>query len=64
MKQVAGNIKRIRNERGLTQQGLADKAKINRVYLAQLEGQARTPSLAMLGRLAKALKVKAGALLE
>jgi len=64
MKRVAENVKRIRNERGLTQQAMADKAKIHRVYLAQIEGATRAPSLEMLERLAKALKVKVGALVE
>jgi transcriptional regulator with XRE-family HTH domain len=64
MERVAANVKRIRTVRGLTQQALADKAKIHRVYLAQIEGGARAPSLEMLERLAKALKVKAGELLE
>jgi transcriptional regulator with XRE-family HTH domain len=64
MKRVAENVKRIRNERNVTQQALADKAKIHRVYLAQIEGATRAPSLQMLEKLAKALKVKAGALLE
>ncbi len=61
---VAANVKRIRNERRLTQQTLADKAKIHRVYLAQIEGATRAPSLEMLERLAKALKVKVGNLLD
>jgi transcriptional regulator with XRE-family HTH domain len=64
MERVAENVMRIRNERGLTQQTLADRAKIHRVYLAQIEGATRAPSLEMLDRLAKALKVKPGKLLE
>ncbi len=62
-------LKRIRQEKGLTQDALAKKAGISRVYLAQLEGSAkkppiRTPSMATLERLAKALKVKVGDLLK
>ncbi len=64
MERVAGNVKRIRNEHGVTQQALADRAKIHRVYLAQIEGATRAPSLEMLERLAKALKVKVAELLE
>ena len=64
MKRVAGNVKRVRTDRGLSQQALADKVKIHRVYLAQIEGATRAPSLEMLERLAKALKVKVGELLE
>jgi len=64
MARVAANVKRIRNERRLTQQTLADKARIHRVYLAQIEGATRAPSLEMLERLAKALRVKVGELLK
>lgn len=57
-------VKRWRLKRGLTQQALADKIGIHRVYLAQLEAGARTPSLRTLQRLAKALRVKVAALLD
>jgi transcriptional regulator with XRE-family HTH domain len=64
MKRVAVNVKRIRTERGMTQQALADKAKIHRVYIAYIEGATRAPSLEMLDRLAKALKVAVGELVK
>jgi transcriptional regulator with XRE-family HTH domain len=64
MKRVAGNVKRIRNERGMTQQALANKAKTHRVYIAMIEGATRAPSLETLDRLAKTLKVKVWELVE
>ena len=64
MQRVGGNVKRIRNERCLNQQALADKVKIHRVYLAKIEGAVQAPSLEILERLAKALKVKVGELVE
>lgn len=64
VQRVAANIKQLRTERGLTQQALADKAKIHRVYLAMIEGGSRSPSLEILERIAKSLKVKVGKLLE
>ncbi len=64
IKRVAWNVKRIRKERGMTQEALATQGDIHRVYLAQIEGATRTPSLAMLDRLARALKVQAGELVE
>lgn len=64
MKRVAKNVKRIREERGLSQQALADKAKIHRVYLAKIEGAVYSPSLEVLERVAKALKAKVGELVE
>lgn len=63
MQRVSGNVKRIRNERGMTQQTLAERARIHRVYLAKIEGAVQAPSLEILDRLAKALKVKAADLL-
>ena len=64
MQRVARNVKRLRSEHGLSQQALADKAEIHRVYLARIEGAVKAPSLEVLERLAKALKVKVGRLLE
>ncbi len=64
MKRVARNVKRIREARGLSQQAVADKTKIHRVYLAQIEGAVYSPSLDVLDRIAKALKVKVGELVE
>ncbi len=69
LKRFGKMLKRIRQEKGLTQDALAKKAGISRPYLAQLEGSAkkapiRTPSMATLERLAKALRVKMGELLK
>lgn len=57
-------VKRWRTKRQLTQQALADKVGIHRVYLAQLETGTKTPSLRTLQRLAKALGVKVADLLD
>ena len=57
-------LKRWRVKRQLTQQGLADKVGIHRVYVAQLEAGTKTPSLRTLQRLAKALRVKVADLLD
>jgi transcriptional regulator with XRE-family HTH domain len=57
-------VKAIRSRRGLTQVELAAKAGLTQGYLTQLERGIRTnPSLDILQRLAKALKVKVGELL-
>jgi transcriptional regulator with XRE-family HTH domain len=62
-RKVGMKVKRFREERGLTQAALAERAKLHRVYVAQIEGQTKTPSLAALERLAKALGVPVTALL-
>lgn len=62
-------IKSVRTEKGLTQAVLAKKARISRVHLANVESadnapHHRSPSLAVLERLARALGVPVTALLE
>ena len=51
-------------KRGLTQEALAAKVDIHRVHLARIESAVRTPSVEMLEKLAKALKVTVGELVE
>lgn len=56
-------VKELRVARELTQGSLAKTVGIHRVYLAQIEGGVKTPSLPMLSKIAKALKVKVTELL-
>jgi transcriptional regulator with XRE-family HTH domain len=55
---LGAQIKRRRVDRRLTQVALAAKVGIHRVYLAHVEDGRKTPSLAVLDRLAKALGTK------
>ncbi len=57
-------LAQFRQERGLTQIELAKRTKVTQGYIAQLEAGDKTPSLAMLRKLAKALKVPVTELLE
>ncbi len=57
-------LKRLREQRGLTQEALAQKAGISRAYLARLEMGRHDPHLSRLRKLAKALGVKVGRLVE
>ena len=57
-------LKRLRVARGMTQQALAKKASLTQVHIARLESGNHDPTLGTLQRLAKALKVKVGELLE
>ena len=63
-KRLGMTIQRWRTKRKLTQAELAARAGIHRIYLAQIEGQTKVPSLATLEKLARALRVKPGRLLE
>ena len=55
---TAGNLKRIRLEKGLSKADLADKAGINSNYYSKIERSDLKPSIDVLEKIAKALKVK------
>ncbi len=58
-------LRTLREEKGWTQEELAGKARVERSYLTKLETDAKVnPSLAVLKRLAKALRVPVTELLE
>jgi transcriptional regulator with XRE-family HTH domain len=57
-------IKQRRRKLNMTQAELAKKAKVHRIYLAQIEARTKIPSLPALERIATALGVKLARLLE
>jgi transcriptional regulator with XRE-family HTH domain len=61
---MAIRIKSLRERRGMTQAQLAEKAGVSRTYLARLETARQDPTLSTLEKLAKALGVKVGRLVE
>ncbi|WP_374322109.1 helix-turn-helix domain-containing protein [Brevundimonas sp.] len=60
---VGNNVRRLRMERGLTQEELAFEAQIDLTYLGGIERGRRNPSLLVLSRIAMSLKVSPAALL-
>jgi transcriptional regulator with XRE-family HTH domain len=62
-KQLAGNLRRIRLERGYSQEALALEADIDRAYMSGLERGVRNPTVMLLVKLANALKVPLGDLI-
>lgn len=61
---VAENIKRIRKSKKLSMERLAAESGVSRSMLGQIERGEANPSVAILGKLALALKVPAEILLE
>lgn len=58
------NIRRLREEAGLSQEQLAFDAGMKRSYLSDMERGVRNPTVRALGRIAFALKVEPGELLR
>jgi transcriptional regulator with XRE-family HTH domain len=54
---VALNIKRLRAERQLTQEELADRAGLHRTYISGVERAVRNPTLTVLDRIALGLGI-------
>lgn len=54
---VARNLRRLRVERGVSQETLAYEAGIDRAYLGGLEREVHNPTVDLLERLARYLKV-------
>jgi len=60
----AANLRRLRHERGLSQEDLAHEADINRTYMSKLEKGASYPGLEIIGKLARVLQVEPAELLR
>ncbi len=61
---LALNLRRLRQEQGLSQEELADRAEINRTYISALEREVYAASIDVLDRLAKALRADPADLLR
>lgn len=54
---LAQNLRRLRQERGLTPEALADLADVNRNYVGLIEREENSASVDVLESLARALKI-------
>ena len=63
-KRVGQNLRRAREELGISQEDLADRAGLHRTYVSGVERGVRNPTVTVLEKLAKALKVKSSSLLD
>ncbi len=58
------NLKRLREEQGFSQESFADQCGLHRTYISGIERGVRNPTVIILDKIAKGLKVPAGQLLE
>jgi transcriptional regulator with XRE-family HTH domain len=63
-RRVGLNVRKFRAERGLSQEELAFECGLHRTYVSGVERGVRNPTVVVLERIAKALKVAASRLLE
>ena len=61
---LAKNMRRLRAERGFSQEALAHECGINRTYLSSVERSERNVSIDNVARIAEALGVEAWVLLR
>ncbi|MDP3405221.1 MAG: helix-turn-helix transcriptional regulator [Brevundimonas sp.] len=57
-KKLGSNVQRLRREKGLSQEELADLAGLHRTYVSGVERGVRNPTLTVIDRLARALGVE------
>jgi len=61
---VGGNVRRIRQQRRMTQEKLAFEAELDLTYIGGIERGKRNPSLLAMARIAEALSVPLAKLLS
>ena len=54
-KRLGQNVRRLRVEKGLSQEAFADEAGIHRTYVSDIERGARNPTILIVEKLAKRL---------
>ena len=60
---LAANMKRLRKERGWSQEALADAAGLDRTYISGIERKVKNPTITVVDRIAVALGCRLGDLL-
>ena len=63
-RRVGLNVKRLRQDLGISQEELAFECGLHRTYISGVERGVRNPTVKVLERIAKALKAPPGRLLD
>jgi transcriptional regulator with XRE-family HTH domain len=63
-KQMGARIRRLRKAKGMSQQQLAYRADLTRVFITRLEAGQQDPSLSTINAIARALGVSAAELMK
>lgn len=61
---LGGNLRKAREKLGLTQEQVAQRSGVHTTEVSRIEGGRRDPKVSTLERLAKAVEVKPGRLLD
>jgi transcriptional regulator with XRE-family HTH domain len=63
-RRVGQNVRKFRLAKGWSQEEFADECGLHRTYVSGVERGVRNPTITVLQKIAKALKVTAGQLLD
>lgn len=61
---VASRVRKARRSAGMSQEDLADKVGVSRVYIGYVEQGRNVPTLEVLSKIAKVLKVRLSEIVE
>ncbi len=63
-RRLGQNVRRLREAAGYSQEVFADLAQLHRTYVSDIERGARNPTIKVVEKIAKALRVSTGSLLD
>jgi len=61
---LARNLRKLRQAKGVSQEAFADEAGLHRTYISDLERGSRNPTITVVEKIARALEVPIGKLLD
>ena len=64
LERLGSNVRRLRKEKGWSQERYAFEADVHRTYVSEIERAVRNPTATMIERLARPLGVAPGRLLD